>query len=345
LPKLDRNILIAAGSATLLFLIIFVWLFVSSAATGPAEYVHTLTVNRGDTFDAVLATMHQTDIIKSKTKLRLAARFSGLRNKIKAGVYEIRGGTSALEILQQLSQGRVQLVRVTIPEGKHIRQIAAILQQTIAVDSTHFVAICYDTTFINNLGIPSTSLEGFLYPDTYLLASGMPPEDVVKNMVSEFVSNFGSDLQKRGSEMGFSIIETLTLASIIEGEAVLPSERKTISGVYHNRLKRGMRLQADPTIQYIIKDGPRRILNSDLEIDSPYNTYKYAGLPPGPINNPGREAIVASLYPEDVKYLYFVANGDGSHTFSRTLKEHLQAKARFDKHRRNVKGARTKKNG
>ena len=144
------------------------------------------------------------------------------------------------------------------------------------------------------------------------------------------------------NEMSFTPHQVLTLASIIEGEALLDEERPVIASLYHNRLKRGMKLQADPTIQYIIKGPPRRLLIKDLKIDSPYNTYIYKGLPPGPINNPGEASIRATIFPADTNYLYMVAVGDGSHTFSRTLSEHNKAKEAFDKVRREV--ARERKN-
>jgi len=149
--------------------------------------------------------------------------------------------------------------------------------------------------------------------------------------------------ENRARELGLKELEIITLASIIEGEALYDVERPIISGVYHNRLQKRMKLQADPTIQYIIKDGPRRLLNKDLKIKSPYNTYLNKGLPPGPINNPGKESIIAALFPNENEYLYFVARGDGFHKFSKTEKEHLIAKKKFQKIRRQVR-RRTKTN-
>jgi|TARA_B100001105_G_scaffold79331_1_gene62840 UPF0755 protein len=162
-------------------------------------------------------------------------------------------------------------------------------------------------------------------------------------MVEEYKKNFNDDLRMRMKDIGMTEREVITLASIIEGEAIYNRERPVIAGVYHNRLKLGMRLQADPTIQYIVEDGPRRLLKKDLKIDSPYNTYLNYGLPPGPINNPGLESIKAALYPADTEYLYFVARGDGYHNFSRTEEEHNKAKREFQKLRRKVKRQRTKK--
>jgi UPF0755 protein len=156
-------------------------------------------------------------------------------------------------------------------------------------------------------------------------------------MVQEFWRQIPDSAEQRARELGMTLHEIITLASLVEGEAMVDSERAMIAGVYRNRLRRGMRLQADPTIQYIIPDGPRRLLKKDLQIESPYNTYLHAGLPPGPINNPGRKSIEAALYPRDVPYLYFVARGDGSHVFSVTMSQHVQAKRAFDRVRRQVK--------
>ena len=152
-------------------------------------------------------------------------------------------------------------------------------------------------------------------------------------MVKEYHNCVTDSLHARAQELGFNIKEMITLASIIEGEALYNSERPVISGVYHNRLKKGMKLQADPTIQYIINDGPRRLLNKDLKIESPYNTYLNKGLPPGPINNPGKESILAALYPMKNDYLFFVARGDGYHEFSKTEQEHNKAKRKFKANR------------
>jgi UPF0755 protein len=155
-------------------------------------------------------------------------------------------------------------------------------------------------------------------------------------MVSEYQDHISDDMRNRITELGFSELQLITLASIIEGEAIYDEERKNISSVYHNRLNKGMRLQADPTIQYIIKDGPRRLLNKDLNIESPYNTYLNEGLPIGPINNPGLKSILAALYPAESEYIYFVAKGDGYHTFSRTQKEHNFAKRKLNRLRKKV---------
>ena len=172
----------------------------------------------------------------------------------------------------------------------------------------------------------ASSLEGYLFPDTYYLYHDSLPNEIIDILLTEFWKQFDENLQNRANQLGFSVHEVVTLASIIEGEAMLDSERRTISSVYHNRLKINMKLQADPTIQYIIPGPPKTLSNRDLRIKSDYNTYQNYGLPPGPINNPGIESIKAALYPEDTNFLFFVAQGDGSHAFTTNEKDHEEAK-------------------
>lgn len=333
-----RNLIAAiASSAAFIIISTLVWLAFSPIVSGKSGDFFPLKISRGASFYSITKLLLKNEIIHNSFKFKSTAWLLNLRSKLKAGKYEIQGGLSSYALLKQVTGGKVTVESVRILEGIQAKQIAGILKDQTEIDSTRFMQLVNDPDFIKNLGVKAKTLEGFLFPDTYNFYWGMKSEDIISIMVNEFKTNFNDSLRNRAAEQGRSVVETLTLASIIEGETVLDSERSTVSAVYHNRLKRGMRLQADPTIQYIIEDGPRRLLNRDLKIDSPYNTYRYKGLPPGPINNPGLASIRASLYPKNVGYLYFVANGDGSHTFSRTLKEHLRAKAKFDKYRVKIK--------
>jgi len=194
--------------------------------------------------------------------------------------------------------------------------------------------VVMDQNFCNSHGISASSLEGFLYPDTYFFPNNPDAEEIIESMVSRFHQVFNKEMQLRTKRIQRTTQEVVTLASIVEGEAVIDSERPTIAALYLNRLKKEMLLQADPTIQYIIPDGPRRLTTRDLQIESKYNTYRYKGLPPGPVNNPGLASINAVLFPDSVNYLFMVANGDGSHTFSNNISEHIAAKRRFDRIRR-----------
>ena len=179
---------------------------------------------------------------------------------------------------------------------------------------------------LEKYNINAKTLEGYLYPNTYYIYHDASPEEIIDILLQEFWTQFDKNLRDRAIQLGFSVHEVVTLASIIEGEAMLDSERKTISSVYHNRLKINMKLQADPTIQYIIPGPPKALSNRDLRIKSDYNTYQNYGLPPGPINNPGIKSIEAALYPLDTNFLFFVAQGDGSHAFTTNEKDHEEAK-------------------
>jgi len=299
-------------------------------------------IRRGLNVRQIGQILHQKGVIRSPWEFTFSARLLGWDDQLKAGRYEIPLGKSNYKILKMLVEGKLSSQRVCIPEGTTAREIASILRREIQIDSTRFMQLVNDGLFCRKLGIEANSLEGYLFPDTYDFYWGMREEAVIEKLVETFKKVMDDSLQERAQELGMTVHQVVTLASIIEGEAMVEEEKPLISAVYHNRLKRGMRLQADPTIQYIIKDGPRRLLKEDLEIDSPYNTYKYPGLPPGPVNNPGRRSIIAALYPAPVDYLYFVARGDGSHVFSRTLREHLIAKRAFDRIRREVMKERRK---
>ena len=335
--KLNSALLL---TGTFIFIIVFVtlsWILFSPMTSGSKDTMQVLKIKWGTSFDTILDLMLERGIIQSKSKLKLAAKILGWRYKLKAGKYEIREGLSSYRLLKILVDGEVSIDWVTIPEGKNAREIASILKEKIEIDSTRFIQLVNDSVYTHNFGVEASSLEGFLFPDSYRFYWGMRSEEIIAILVNQFNKHFNDSLRTRAEELGFTVLEIITLASIIEGEAMIERERPLISAVYHNRLKKGMRLQADPTIQYIIEDSPRRLLKRDLQIDSPYNTYKYSGLPPGPIKNPGLASIKASLYPADVNYLYFVAKGDGSHIFSNTLKQHLRAKSQFDRYRKELR--------
>ncbi len=291
----------------------------------------------GSTLKMIAKQLYDEGVIRNIDDFIFTAKLFGFADKLKAGQYTFPKNLSNYRVLKLLVKGSVSIEKVVIPEGYTARQIASLLSHKIEIDSARFIQLCADTQLINTLGLEVDFLEGYLYPNTYNMLWGMTEENVIKTLVNEFHRRFADSLRQSAAENNWTIEQVVTLASIIEGEALVDSERTIISAVYHNRLRRGMLLQADPTIQYILPDGPRRLLNKDLAIDSPYNTYKYIGLPPGPVNNPGIKSIIAAIEPADVHYLYFVANGDGTHTFSHTHNEHLRAKRKFDQYRWKVK--------
>lgn len=313
------------------------WQPQSDADGAPTEII----IPKGSGLVQIAAILQENGVINSADYFKLAARLSGKDRQMQAGKFSVPAGKNHLDILRFLHTGAQVQQKVTISEGVTAREIASLLAGNAEIDSAEFLRLVADSAFAAKLGIDAGHLEGYLFPETYHLPWGMSEKEIITLLVRQFQAQSPDSLAQKAEQRGLTVHEVLTLASIIEGEAMLDSERTTISAVYHNRLHNNMRLQADPTIQYIIPDGPRRLLHADLEIDSPYNTYRYAGLPPGPINNPGKKSIEAALSPADVPYLYMVARGDGAHVFSRTLAEHNRAHQAFNRHRRDV--ARQKK--
>ncbi len=294
-------------------------------------------VTYGETPVQIAEKLQENNIISDASLFVFLARLTQKHHQLKAGQYLLPQKSSIYYVLDKLSKGEQSFIKVTVQEGITSRQIAALMSEKLKVDSSRFVMLTSDSLFAAGLNIDHPTLEGFLFPETYYFTFGISEEQIIKSMVTLFQRIFDDSLaHKKARDLGYSFYETVILASIIQGEAVLDSEMVYISSVYHNRLDRGIPLQADPTIQYIISDGPRRLLNRDLKIDSPYNTYLYAGLPPAPISNPGEAAIRAALNPASTSYLYFVADGRGGHIFSTNLRDHLNAKRKFDKIRARV---------
>jgi UPF0755 protein len=232
------------------------------------------------------------------------------------------------EILTRLASGKTATARFTAPEGLTIPEIAIQAARQLAIPAESVVAAARDPAEVQALALPGKSLEGFLYPETYALPLGTSGREVVRAMARSFKAAWRPEWNARLDTLGLSQLELMALASIVEGEARADDEREVIAGVYHNRLRIGMALQADPTVQYaiLLATGTRkpRLYTKDYRFQSPYNTYLHPGLPPGPVNSPGRRSIEASLYPAKVPYLYFVAMPDGRHRFAATYNEHLR---------------------
>ncbi len=296
------------------------------------DSVHVM-IEEGDSMAKIVERLKQADLIENGKWFLILSEVLGKDRHIQAGRYDFNKGMTLYSIFDKLIEGKVTPIEVLIPEGLTIREIAQILKKGIGIDSAKFVKIAVDSQIAESLNIPASNLEGYLFPNTYRLNWGTDPAKLIQVMVNEFKKVFTPALSERAKEINFSMHEVVTLASMIEAEAKDGEEREMISAVYHNRLKLGMLLQCDPTVIYALDlNHPQGFTSSpplllkNLEIDSPYNTYKYPGLPPGPICNPGKVSILAALYPANVDYLYFVAKGDGTHIFSTTLDEHNRAK-------------------
>lgn len=289
-------------------------------------------IRDGESFSSVVERLYEQSIIPSKFNFRVSAFLYGAERKVKAARYSIQNDLSYLDLLDLLVNGPADYLKaIKINDGQTLKWLGAKVRRDVKIDSAAFINLATNKEFIKSLGLDVSTLEGYLFSKTYKMYERTSPEEALKIFFKSFNDFFNDSLKQRAKEIGLSVHEVLTLASIIKGETNLVEEMPTISGVYHNRLKIGMRLQADPTIQYLLPDGWRRLTYEDLKIESPFNTYKYSGLPPEPINNPGANAIMAALYPEKNNYLYFVANGNGRHKFSKTYSDHLRDVTQYRK--------------
>jgi UPF0755 protein len=278
----------------------------------------------------IARSLEEQGIIRDASKFVMASRVFRAANRIQAGVYEFGPEYSELEVLLALKHGEVAGRTVTIPEGYRATQIAALLDGMLDVPAAELMDLVHDPALASSLGVSAPSLEGYLHPETYRVRLDATPREIVVMMVDETMRLLDFRKAARAESLGLSVHEILTLASIIEMEAMLDAERARISAVYHNRLERGWKLEADPTVRYAIGKFRRRLYYKDLDVDSPYNTYRRAGLPPGPICSPGKASIEAALHPAPRSdEFFFVANGDGTHTFSETFAEHVKARRRI----------------
>ena len=262
----------------------------------------------------------------------LTARVMGSEGSLKAGRYRFPLDATWFEMLAALEAGTVETVTLTIPEGLTLWQIAERVADFTGLEADSVRAMLADSLFIASLNVPGPTLEGYLFPDTYRFAEDLPAEAVLQELVSQYHAFWTPERRARLGAIGLTERELVTLASIVEKEARVAEERPVIAGVYWNRLARDMLLQADPTVQYALGGEPReRLLYSDIDAvaDNPYNTYTQSGLPPGPIASPGEASLDAALTPAEVPYLFFVARPEGSHEFTRTNREHVNAKNRI----------------
>lgn len=300
----------------------FVLYDVSHGVTENSGEKVRITVAEGAPFARTVKDLASNHLIRRAWTLKLFAQASLSDKKVHRGTYEFARGTAPVDMLRAFVNGDILSVRVTIPEGYTMWQVSRAFINA-GVDSLAMMQAIHDADFVQALQVPTNNMEGYLYPDTYLVPFGSNAEDIVAQMLTRFHAAWTPDFERRARELGMTRHQVLTLASIVEAEARDPLERPLVSAVYHNRLKINMKLDADPTVAYA-KGGYRgHLYYKDLEVDSPYNTYRRSGLPPGPIGNPGVASIRAALYPDTTSHaLFFVARGDGRHDFSDTLKEH-----------------------
>jgi UPF0755 protein len=306
-------------------------LTLAAACGGPPPNapVARVTIPERATFAAVRDSLAAHELLAHPRWFTLVARIRGDDRDVQAGIYDIPRGASATHILGMLTSGAEAMTRLTIPEGLTVTEIADLIGERMAIPPESIIAAAFDTTLVRMVSPTGASLEGYLFPETYTVRASIRPRSLVRTMAEAFEQHWEPAWNTRLAELGLTRDQLVTLASIVEGEARHDAERPVIAGVYLNRLQRGMRLQADPTVQYGIQlaTGKRksRLFLKDYQFDSPYNTYLVDGLPPGPIDSPGRASLLAALMPAEVPYLYFVADTGGWHKFSTSYREHLNA--------------------
>ncbi len=337
--KLFRKLAIVGlltGIVVLLSMLVFLEF---NRPLGNSQSVQIVDIPPGTAFTQVSHLLHQQGFIEPEWFFQMLGRVQQLDRKIIPGEYELHAGMRPTELLDKLVRGEVYEHSVTIPEGYNVVQIANILDQKDLADKQEILRLNRDQAFIESLNIQANSLEGYLFPDTYRFARYTPPEAIVRTFVSRFHEVVTPEIRAQAKSMGMTLQEVLTLASVVEKETGLATERALVSGVFHNRLRKNIPLQSDPTVIYALEYFDGNIRKADLSVNSPYNTYKVRGLPPGPIANPGLASIRAALYPTPSDFVYFVSRNDGSHKFSVTLAEHNKAVDKYQRRPRSRKSS------
>jgi UPF0755 protein len=305
------------------------WFLLRPAVPGGAPS-QIFVVPEGTGFAEVAARLERRGFIKCRSAFVLWARAAGSSRSIKAGEYSLSPGMPPVKILEYLRRGILVTHPVTIPEGLGLREVGEIFSRVGLVDKNSFISYCSDPKTAAGYGLDSPGLEGFLYPDTYRFSKGLPVRVIVDVMVKRFFEKVGP-LKERIEQTGMSLEQVVILASIIEKETGRAFERPLIASVFLNRIDKGMRLQSDPTAVYDIVNFQGPITRKELTRRSAYNTYMVAGLPPGPICSPGLDSVLAVLEPAQTDFLYFVSKNDGTHHFSKSLKEHNAAVQKFQR--------------
>ena len=322
---LNKKIVFWGGLA--LIIIICLWLVQGMLPVG-GNGKKVVRIPSGMSASDVGRILQADGIIRSSFGFKLLARVTGKGTNLKPGAYELSPAMFPLTVINKIAKGDMCARWVTVPEGFTILQIAERLGADDIVEPKYFFGLARykGGRFATSFPHPADSLEGYLFPDTYLIPTGGPADEIIQDMLNCFERRVAKPLADDLAKSGMSLHQIITLASLIEREARVPKDRPLISAVLRNRLREGMRLQVDATVLYALGRHKDRVMYKDLAVDSPYNTYRNKGLPPGPIANPGLEAIKAALHPAQADYLYYVARPDGSHIFSRTFAEHQRAR-------------------
>lgn len=318
-----------------LFLSAALLLFTSCADITVNQNDTTFEIKKGESIREIAKNLKHENIIKNPLRFQIIAKLMRHDKDFKFGIYLVRKGETYTDLITKFAEGQTHSIKITIPEGFNMFQIADLLSDRDLAAAPDFLKECSNNEFISQYSLGGAkTVEGLMYPDTYFIPIGYGSARIIPLFLDRFNSVVDKNMIDVINKKGISLRKVLIIASIIEKEAKFEFEKPIISGVYYNRIKKGMKLQADPTLIYALMlsgkyDG--EIHYSDFGIDSHYNTYKYYGLPPGPISNPDKTSILAAIYPADVEYLYFVAKPDGTHYFSKTLEEHNKAVWEFQR--------------
>ncbi len=295
----------------------------------------TLLIPRGTPFSTVTQHLKEHDLLPHPRLYHYLSRYLEVHSRIRAGEFKLQHNWNTWQLLQHLTSGKSIVHRVTIPEGRNFASIILTLEAHELADANELKSLFKDPELLMKTGVPdAVSLEGFLFPDTYFFSKIDSPRMILETMIAQYRQTFTAGHKKRASELGLTEYETLILASIIEKETGASEDRPKIAAVFHNRLKRRMRLDSDPTVIYGLKDFNGNLTRKHLRTPTPYNTYRRYGLPPTPICSPGRDSLYSALYPAQESYLFFVARGDGSSQFSTSLREHNKAVSYYQKNRK-----------
>lgn len=337
IKKSKRKFIVAVISGSLLGLIIigtlyFNWLLAPVNKTGQAAVI--VEVPNNSSSKDVGAILKQAGLIKNSRAFSLYSRIKGLDGQIKAGEFKLAPSLSTAKVLQVITNDNQAHREFTVPEGYTVEQIAELLETKGYIDKDEFLSLCrqgdFDYSFLQQPQHTKYPLEGYLFPDTYKITSQDSEKDIIITMLDRFAAEIGQvQLEEKSAQLGLSVQQAVTIASMIEREAMFDQERPLISGVIQNRLQIGMPLQIDATVLYALGKHKDVVLYKDLEVDSPYNTYRVGTLPPGPIASPGFASLEAAVAPQQTDCLYYLAKPDGSHVFSKTLDEHNRYKAKY----------------
>lgn len=293
---------------------------------------HVIEVAPGETILALAQRLASAHIVRDEALFAALASWRGVDRRIRTGEYEFSGGANVVEVLDHLVSGPQRQRLVLIPEGSNVHEVAFLLETAGLGSAPEIERLARDPKVAKQLGVPGPSLEGFLFPDSYAFVRGTAPIEILGHMTQRFREVFTPEMGSAGTALGLDTLEAVTLASLIEEEAAVAAERPMISAVFHNRLARGMKLQSDPTAIYDLPGRTGTVRAEDLERKSPYNTYWIAGLPPGPISNPGRASLEAAVHPAPgIQALYFVSRNDRTHEFNEDFREHQRAIGRLRK--------------